>query len=272
MSGVSLGAMPARDVSQSDFATAVLERSKQVPVVVDFWAAWCGPCRVLGPILEKVAGEPDSGFELAKIDVDRNPALAGQFGVQSIPTVIAFTDGKPVARFTGAIPEGEVRRFVQGLRPSVADVKVAAAAERLEAGDAWTAEKLLREVLSTEPDHQAAALGLASLLIPRGDLEEAEGVLTPLPPGPEVNRVRAAIRLRGGAPDNRDAATPLQRGKALAAEGRADDALEQLLSAVAAAGEEADEARRSMLDLFEVLGPSHPLTVDYRRRLANALF
>jgi len=124
-----------RDVDAAAFQRDVVERSKEVPVVVDFWAAWCGPCKILGPILERLAGEHNGGFELAKVDVDSNQTLAGQFGVQGIPTVVGFRDGRPVSRFTGALPEHNVRQWLGGIIPSEADLLVAMAGDRLDEGD-----------------------------------------------------------------------------------------------------------------------------------------
>ena len=273
-----------RDVDAAAFQRDVVERSKEVPVVVDFWAEWCDPCKVLGPLLERLAGEFDGGFELAKVDVDSNQALAGQFGVQGIPTVVGFKDGQPVSQFTGALPEPNVRQWLGEIVPSEADLLVAAAEDLLDEGDMEAAERGYRQVLSADPHHQEAAVGLASLLLDAGQNQEVLDLLEPLAPDQTVERLRAAARM--GAidiaaipeleaklaqdPDN--VSVRIDLGKALAADQQFEPSLDTLLDAVMMGGETRDEARIAMLDVFEVLGPEHDLTVAYRRRLASALF
>jgi putative thioredoxin len=148
------------DVTTEDFPTAVVQRSREVPVVVDLWAEWCGPCKVLGPVLEMV-----------KVDVDTNQELSDRLGVQGIPTVVAFRDGMPVSRFTGAIPEPAVRQWLEQIVPSELDRAVDEARDAALAGDAERAEYLFRAVLETRADHPEAGTGLASLLIARGDTD-----------------------------------------------------------------------------------------------------
>jgi putative thioredoxin len=273
-----------RDITTADFATAVLQRSQEVPVVVDFWAAWCGPCKVLGPLLERLTLEHDGAFELAKVDVDANQQLAVQFGVQGIPTVIAFHHGQPVAHFTGALPEPQLRAWIQQFLPTELDLKVDEARDAALGGDLDRAELLFREVLAEAADHQEAGTGLASLLIARGEQAEALIVLGKLTPSPEVDRLQAAARItasqdndipeleRAVDADPNNPAPLLELAKALAGRGEYEPALDHLLRIVRAKREMKDEARKAMLDIFDVLGNEHPLTASYRRQLASALF
>ena len=273
-----------KDVETAAFQREVVERSKQVPVVVDFWAAWCGPCKVLGPLLEKLAGEFEGGFELAKVDVDSNQALAGQFGVQGIPTVVGFKNGLPVSQFTGALPEHNVRQWLREIIPSEADLLVAAAGNLLDEGDAEAAERGYRQALAVDPRHIEATIGLASLLIDSEKNEEALDLLNSLPPTQEVERLQAAARMgtvdtdaipelqARMAVDPENVAVRIELGKALAADQQFEASLDLLLAAVSQGGETRDAARQAMLDVFEVIGPEHELTLAYRRRLANALF
>jgi putative thioredoxin len=269
------------DVSTADFAASVLERSFEVPVVVDFWADWCGPCKVLGPTLERLADEGGGRWELAKVDVDANQQLAMQFGVQGIPTVVGFKDGEAVARFTGAVPEPAVRQFIDGLLPSDLDLAADRAYTALGEGDAALAEQVWRSVLATEPSHEPAGLGLAGLLIERGEHDEALAVLGRLAPTEAVRRLQAAARLTpeadlaelAAAAEGDGTAAVLAYAKGLAAAGAPEPALERLIDVVGRREDELSEsARLVVLDLFELLGPDHPLTTSYRRRLASALF
>lgn len=276
--------MVVKDVDQQAFGQDVLQRSHEVPVVVDFWAAWCGPCRVLGPILEKLAAEYESAFELVKVDVDRNPALAAQFGVQGIPTVLAFRDGRPAARFTGALPEASVRQWVQQLLPTEIDGLLDQARDAVLEGNEPVAESLFRQVLEQIPDHEEAGTGLAALLIARGQTAEALILLGRLPRSGEVERLESAARIAAGqgsdlhalearlAADPGDTRVRLELGKALAARSEYEPALDHLLAVVKAGGAHREAARAAMVDVFGVLGHGHPLTVSYRRALASALY
>jgi len=245
------------DVSEADFQSLVIEGSKQTPVVVDFWADWCQPCKTLGPILEKVTNETQGSVRLAKVDVDANPRLAQAFGVQGIPMVIAFKDGKPVSQFTGAVPEAAVRQFIGQLIPPLVDEAVLAAEALADAGDLAGAEEALNQLLADQPANLEAGLSLATLLLDRGASQEAIEVLSRLSQTPDVKRLLAAARLLDGG--EVDLADP-------------EAALPRLLELVQEGGDGREKARLQMIDLFDVLGAENPLTVEYRRRLANALF
>jgi putative thioredoxin len=273
-----------KDIDQQDFGREVLQRSEEVPVVVDFWAEWCGPCKTLGPTLEKVAEAYGGAFELVKVDVDANQALAAQFGIKSIPTVIGFKAGKPAGQFMGAIPEDQVRQWIDTLLPTEEDGMVDQARDRVLEGDEAGAEAILRDVISRVPDHEEGATALASMLIARGDTEEALIILGRLPRTSEVERLEAAARVTAAqeidlsdierrlADDPNDHAARLELGQALASRGEYEPALDRLLEVVKAGGDLRDSARQAMVDTFGVLGADHPLAVQYRRALANALF
>lgn len=255
------------EVTDANFEQVVVEGSKDRPVIVDLWAEWCGPCRTLGPMLEKVAAERDGAFLLAKLDVDANPMVAGAFGVQSIPTVIAFRDGEPVNGFVGAYPEEAINQFVDLLVPSEAEVVVEEAQEEEEAGDLVGAEADYREALEKDAGNREAAVGLGRILVDRGDLDEARALLTPLVPDPEAERVLARARVREWAHDPGDG--PLGAARSLGAAGRWREALEGMLACL---GEQKDEARAAMIDAFAALDDDDPLVGEYRRKLASALF
>jgi putative thioredoxin len=234
------------DVTDATFPTEVVERSKQVPVVVDLWAEWCGPCKTLGPILEKVIDETGGKVVLAKVDVDTNQQTAAAFQVQGIPAVYALKDGKVVDGFVGAQPEANVREFVAGLLPTEAED---ALASLLAAGD----EASLRQVLAAEPGHEQAVLALAELLVAQGDAaakDEALALLGRIPESPETRRVAALARV--GA-DTKDDVT---------------DELDGLLDRV----KDDDDARQRFIDLLEVMGADDPRTAGYRKQLTAKLF
>lgn len=273
-----------KDVDQQDFGTEVLQRSHDVPVVVDFWATWCGPCKTLGPALEAVAADYDGKFELVKVDVDQNQELSQQFQIQSIPTVVAFKNGQPVSQFTGAIPDPQIRQFIDNILPTELDLMVDRARDLVLEGDEVGASGVFSQVLEKQADHVEAGTGLASLLIANGDTETALIVLGRLPRTSEVEKLEAAARVtaaRGAdvpeleaklaaAPD--DQTLRIDLAQALAANGEHEAALDHLLAVVANKGDQMDEARQGMIDVFGLLGDEHPLTLSYRKALANALF
>ena len=255
------------DVTDADFEQIVIEGSKTRPVVLDLWATWCGPCRTLSPILEKVAQERQGAFLLAKLDVDANPMVAGALGVQSIPTVVAFRDGEPATGFVGAYPEDEVNRFVDSILPTEAELETEVAHAEEEAGDLEGAEQRYRDALSADPDNREAAVGLGRILADRGDTEAALELVTPHLPDPDAERVVAAIRVRGWAGE--EGPGTLASAKRMAALGTWREALDAMLASVP---DDRESARDAMVTVFSVLGDEDPLVVEYRRKLANALF
>ena len=273
-----------QDITTAEFPQAVLQRSREVPVIVDFWAEWCGPCKTLSPLLEKVTGEADGAFDLVKIDVDDNQQLAADFQVQGIPTVVAFRDGVAVSRFTGALPEASLRTWIEEFMPTALDAKVDAARDAVLSGNAALAELLFRQVLAEDASHVEAGTGLAASLIAAGDTEEALIVLGRLTPNAEVDRLQAAARLSASRDDNvaelearlendpSDTQTRIDLARSLAARREYEPALDHLLTVVRDRGDLRDDARQAMLDIFGVLGTEHPLTATYRRLLTNALF
>ena len=281
------------DVGDADFEHVVLDRSVEVPVIVDFWAPWCAPCRTLGPVLERLAAEHAGAFLLAKVNVDEAQQVAGALQVRSIPAVKAFRDGRVVSEFVGAQPESAVRRFLDGVLPTEADRLVAEAADLASRGHENAAEERLRTALALEGRNEGALVSLAQLLAERGETAEAGQLLERvLPGGPfaqHAERLAASLRTRAASPAPADtdldalrarvAAAPddlaarLDFGHALSAAGRYDDALAELLTIVKRDPKFADEdARKAMLDIFSVLGADDPRVHDYRAQLARALF
>lgn len=235
------------DVTDATFQTEVVERSMQTPVVIDLWAEWCGPCRTLTPILEKVVAETNGKVVLAKVNVDANPRISQAFQVQSIPAVYAMHEQKIVNGFMGAQPEHLVREFVQSLLPTEEESEVA---RLLAAGD----EASLRQALELEPGNEDVVVALADLLVARGDeagRTEALSLLERIPESAATRRVAAAARV--------------------SAAGGIDDVereLQELLDRVK--GD--DDARQRFIDLLEVLGPDDPRTAEYRKKLTSRLF
>lgn len=231
------------DVTDATFQSAVLDRSEQVPVVVDLWAPWCGPCRTLGPILEDVVDATDGQVELVKINTDENPGASQAFQVQSIPAVYAIKDGAVVDGFIGAQGKAAVTAFVESLLPSAQDEQLA---ELVAAGD----EESLRSAVELQPDHAEAVVALAELLAQRGDHDEALGLLERIPESPETRRVAALARTGEDAPEDVD---------------------RQLAELIPQAKHD-DEARQRVVDLLELLGPDDPRTGEWRRKLTAALY
>jgi putative thioredoxin len=232
------------DATDATYAEVAVERSKTVPVVVDLWAEWCGPCRTLGPMLERVVAETDGLVELVKVDVDSNPQVANAFRAQSIPAVHALVDGKVVDSFLGAVPEAQVRAFVEALlpQPSEADLLV-------QKGDVVS----LFAARDLEPGREDIAVSLGTLLVEQGRADEALNVLAPFPEVGTVGHLAARARLLAAGVD-------LGAGT--------DERLEELL------GRAKDDAtaRQELIDLLEALGPDDPRTARFRRALASALF
>jgi putative thioredoxin len=239
------------DVDEAAFEERVLARSAELPVVVDFWADWCGPCKQLTPVLERAVAAREGKVELAKVDVDRNPQLQAAFRIQGIPAVKAFRDGRVASEFTGALPPAEVERFFDALVPSEAD-------ELAASGD----EQLLRRALEVDPNHATARRELGKLLLQRGETDEAVELLEGAPGDFVANGLVARAQLQGD-PELQAAFEAWDAGDTEAALARLEAALSD--------PERRDLVRRVMVAIFTELGPDHPLAREYRRRLSAAL-
>jgi putative thioredoxin len=297
IAGAAGAAAPAKDVSTADFMAEVVDASFDQPVIVDFWAPWCGPCKQLGPILEKVVRAANGAVRMVKLNIDENPEIAQQMRIQSIPAVYAFKDGRPVDGFVGAQPESQVKQFVQRLGggsagPSPVEEALAMAKEAAQSGDHNTAAAIYGQVLQHEPDTAEAIAGLARALIAKGQFDQARQALAGAPAelakNADIAAAHAALdlaeqgrkavgsagRLRARLeqdPDDHEARFEL--ATALFGGGEREAAIDELLSLFKRDREWDDQAaRRQLVKFFEAMGPTDPLTLSARRRLSSLMF
>jgi putative thioredoxin len=303
------GASPhVKDSGLATFAADVLEASRSVPVIVDFWAPWCGPCKTLGPALEAAVNAADGAVKMVKVNIDENPEIAQQLRIQSIPTVYAFRDGQPVDGFMGAIPESQVKAFVAALAagshepghehghghggPEHTAEVLAVGAQALAAGDIAMAAQAYGHVLQDEPGNPEAVAGLARAYMMGGDLDRAKSTLQMVPPDAgqheAIRAVEAELRLREAAPkesgetaalrarlaaDAGDHQARYDLALALDAGGMRDEAVAELLELVRRDRKwNEDAGRKQLVTLFEAMGPADPRTIEARRKLSGLLF
>lgn len=299
MTFIDGAAPPASDIvkegTDQGFMADVVEQSRETPVIVDFWAPWCGPCRTLGPMLEKAVHRAGGRVRMVKINIDENPGVAGQLGVRSIPAVYAFDQGRPVDGFMGAIPESQIKLFVDRLAGAdmTAEIEplLQQAAESLKLGDTGGAAQAFTAVLQLDQTNVKAIAGMARLAISTGDLADAEEILSLAPPekanDPDIAGVRAALELAakaGDAGDNDElgakvAANPndhqarFEYAEALSARGDLEGASEQLLTIIEKNRDwNEGAARAQLLKIFEAAGPMSDVTKNGRRKLSAILF
>ena len=294
LQGAAPQAVPAdliKDSDQTKFAKDVLEASRTVPVIVDFWAPWCGPCKTLQPMIEKVVREAKGAVKLVKIDIDKNQMLAQQLRIQSIPAVYAFFGGRPVDGFMGAVPESQVKQFVDRLVQAAGGAPGEGGADDLAAAlehakqavaenDFALASQIYNEVLEVAPDNLAALVGLARCHVQAGNLDQAKVVLAKVPAKDKTNAeivaVQAAIDLSEqakAAADPKDFQARLDLALAYWAGGQRKEAIDELLVMIKLDRNWNEAAaRQQLLKFFEALGFTDPLAVDGRKRLSTILF
>ncbi len=279
------------DVTDETFEAEVIERSRSVPVLVDFWAEWCNPCRMLVPVLTSLAAEYQGAFVLAKVNTDAQQALAARYGVRSLPTVKLFVDGQPVDEFMGALPESEVRRFLQPYLRNPADEVLQAARQAFAEGRDGEALEMLNRALAEHPDNTALKCEIASISLERGDLDAAQALIDSLPASERGSEpaagIAARLRLARAASEIDDPDALRERiedhpddlearfrySHYLSAQGDYEAAMEQLLAILAKDRNFADDAaRKDLLEIFTLLGDGHPLTREGRRRLAMLMY
>ena len=294
------GAAPAagdviRDTTTQTFARDVIEESRRQPVLVDFWAPWCGPCKQLTPVLEKVVTAAKGGVKLVKMNIDDHPEVAGQLGIQSIPAVIAFVDGRPVDGFMGAVPESQVKQFIERLGgaggASEIEAALAEAEQLVAAGAAADAAQLYAAILAADPENLKALAGLANCHLEAGQTEEAKALLASIPEAKAADAAIAAVKARIAlieqtaelgeegelrariAANRKDFAALFDLALLRNAKGDREEATDLLLEIVRTDRNwEEDKARKQLVQLFEAWGPMDEATIAGRRRLSSILF